>query len=328
MRPENPKDEPDRPKHIDGSNGSAAPAVFQMVPSPKEPGTDRSRRSSLPCDGIHGCGTNSTTSNPPKIRPKTSANRWSSANELDMIQKLDKIRKASVTKNRPYTCSGTNCGTNSTIDKIEEVRRDFGRVKRPVTCAGSHCSTNTSNSKMSSIEKIENVRLGSEKSENREKNDGRRISQSTDSLYVNITKGNPSSSMLRRSHLHKSSPNLSFDSNCNKNQISRECHQKLMAPIQEVRPKSEYKMAFKAGVPNSFESNSSNSNKCEVKVPKQREPYAKRNYAIKSLSPPFSMWKGASCQSYPEHWRLASVYQHSYKPVETRKCPLLQTVYQ
>lgn len=55
MRPEDPKDEPKRTTHIDGSNGSAAPAVFQKVQSPKESPGDSSRKS--PCDGLRGCGS-------------------------------------------------------------------------------------------------------------------------------------------------------------------------------------------------------------------------------------------------------------------------------
>ncbi|XP_060530451.1 uncharacterized protein LOC132704458 isoform X2 [Cylas formicarius] len=52
--------------------------------------------------------------------------------------------------------------------------------------------------------------------------------------------------------------------------------------------KAEYKMAFKAGVPQK------NKNRRE---------------------------------DYPEHWRLATVYQHSFKPLHARKKPLLQTIY-
>ncbi|XP_044757635.1 uncharacterized protein LOC123315826 isoform X2 [Coccinella septempunctata] len=32
-------------------------------------------------------------------------------------------------------------------------------------------------------------------------------------------------------------------------------------------------------------------------------------------------------EDYPEHWRLATVYQHSYKPIKNRKCTLLSTVF-
>lgn len=45
-RPLDPRDEPKRPTHIDGSNGSAAPAVFTLVKTPRspdpEPNTGRS----------------------------------------------------------------------------------------------------------------------------------------------------------------------------------------------------------------------------------------------------------------------------------------------
>lgn len=274
MRPENPNDEPKRPSHIDGSNGSSAPAVFTMVKSPKEDTPQQSRRSSLPCDGIHGCGTpladNMATQN---VRGYT--------------------RQPSIDKNVD--------SSNQTKDIVKP---------RPIT----------------SIE-------------------DRRRSASTDSLYVNINKDRKSSqdtvntqrtpppALLNRHHMHKSTPNLSFSSSssshCQKKPVSRECHKDLVAPLQlDVRPRSEYKMAFKAGVPKRQDSCSSSGAKTVVKVPKQRDPYAKKNYQINSLSPPFSMWKGTSCQSYPEHWRLASIYQHSYKPPEARKCTLLASVYQ
>lgn len=271
MRPEDPTDEPKRPTHIDGSNGSAAPAVFTMVKSPKDNTPQQSRRSSVPCDGIHGCGT-----------PVPSC---------DKMTALEKIEYA-----RGYTPQ------QRTIKN------------RPITCQ-----------------------------------EQRRKSASTDSLYVNMTKNRklsqdtlntqstPPTVLLKRQHMHKSTPNLSVDNSCSSNcsqngfkkLVSRECHKELVAPLQlDVRPRSEYKMAFKAGVPRRQDSVNSSSTKTTVKVPKQREPYAKRNYEINSLSPPFSMWKGTSVHSYPEHWRLASVYQHSYKPVEARKCPLLASVYQ
>ena len=63
-------------------------------------------------------------------------------------------------------------------------------------------------------------------------------------------------------------------------------------------------------------------------VPRPRQPYAKKNYDIDTLVPPFrSQGGGAGQGGYPEHWRLASVYQHAYKPPEQRRRPLLQTVY-
>lgn len=98
--------------------------------------------------------------------------------------------------------------------------------------------------------------------------------------------------------------------------------------IQAARPKSDFKMAFKAGVPNSDPVSTFNSTPViSLKVPKQRDPYRVKNYSINSLGAPFSLQKGKR-DDYPEHWRLASVYQHSYKPVHIRKRPLLATVYQ
>lgn len=311
MRPLNPKDEPSRPKHIDGSNISAGPAVFQMVQSPKEPIT---RRSSLPCDGIHGCGTIS----------ETNSDKTSTIQQIKRPPPGDNLRNYINVKTRPITCIGSRSSSNSdksTPQKIEKPRRPPDSYIKSRNVCGSV-------DEMSAIQKIEKVR------DSRPKtcvSNQRTKSASTDSLYANMhdRKCSQTSLYLKRQNFHKSSPNLSSGSNCFKKHVSRECRSpKLMVPLQEVRPKSEYKMAFKAGVPHSQDSCSSGTNKCDVKVPKQRDPYAKRNYDINSLSPPFSMWKGASCHSYPEHWRLASVYQHSYKPVEARKGHLLQSVYQ
>lgn len=63
-----------------------------------------------------------------------------------------------------------------------------------------------------------------------------------------------------------------------------------------------------------------------LNVPKPKQPYKKRNYHIDSLAPPFSSWSGRG-QEYPNHWRLTSIYQHAYKPVESRKRPFLQSIY-
>lgn len=129
-----------------------------------------------------------------------------------------------------------------------------------------------------------------------------------------------------------------------KNKTQRMCQQENVSYLKEMA-KDEYKTAFKAGIPNSnssgtctsFDSGidcSSNSNsapciKAALKIPKPRNPFAKKNYSISTLNPPFSCFKGGAGQGgYPEHWRLASVYQHAYKPVENRKRPLLQTVFQ
>ncbi|KAG8229370.1 hypothetical protein J437_LFUL009685 [Ladona fulva] len=104
---------------------------------------------------------------------------------------------------------------------------------------------------------------------------------------------------------------------------------------------SAYKMAFKAGKlgnnrpmtahPSGSGSTSSSQQDLKVKIPKPRPPFARRSYSISTLAPPFSLWPGnhkRGGRDYPDHWRLASVYQHAFKPVQNRTRPLLATVYQ
>ncbi|CAD6216463.1 GSCOCG00004625001-RA-CDS [Cotesia congregata] len=51
----------------------------------------------------------------------------------------------------------------------------------------------------------------------------------------------------------------------------------------------------------------------KLTVPRPRTPYAKRDFCIDTLTPPFSIVEGTRDSEYPEHWRLTSVYQQSYK---------------
>ncbi|XP_034948240.1 uncharacterized protein [Chelonus insularis] len=48
-------------------------------------------------------------------------------------------------------------------------------------------------------------------------------------------------------------------------------------------------------------------------IPRPRTPYARREFCIDTLTPPFSIVQGCRDADYPEHWRLTSVYQQSYK---------------
>ncbi|XP_076684834.1 uncharacterized protein LOC143377470 [Andrena cerasifolii] len=48
-------------------------------------------------------------------------------------------------------------------------------------------------------------------------------------------------------------------------------------------------------------------------VPRPRTPFARRSFCIDTLAPPFSVMNGCRGADYPEHWRLMSVYQQSYK---------------
>ncbi|XP_023317738.1 uncharacterized protein LOC106660296 isoform X1 [Trichogramma pretiosum] len=56
-----------------------------------------------------------------------------------------------------------------------------------------------------------------------------------------------------------------------------------------------------------------------TQVPRPRTPYARRSFCIDTLAPPFSIVHGCRDADYPEHWRLTSIYQQSYRsPVKMR----------
>ncbi|KAF5281988.1 hypothetical protein FQA39_LY00512 [Lamprigera yunnana] len=134
------------------------------------------------------------------------------------------------------------------------------------------------------------------------------------------------------SHLPPNSPEHRYsNSDClKKNQNVKEKHLCVACELKNInlkdtKPKSEFKMAFKAGIPQKVSTNYLNL--CNIiRIPKMKDPYKKRNYTINSLAPPFS-FQNCKRHEYPEHWRLATIYQHSYKPIQARKRPLLATVF-
>ncbi|KOC70604.1 hypothetical protein WH47_03620 [Habropoda laboriosa] len=64
-----------------------------------------------------------------------------------------------------------------------------------------------------------------------------------------------------------------------------------------------------------MEKSENNPRKTGIKstIPRPRTPFARRNFCIDSLSPPFSVVNGYRDADFPEHWRLMSVYQQSYR---------------
>ncbi|XP_072763635.1 uncharacterized protein [Anoplolepis gracilipes] len=54
-------------------------------------------------------------------------------------------------------------------------------------------------------------------------------------------------------------------------------------------------------------------------VPRPRTPFARRAFCIDTLAPPFSVVSGCRDADYPEHWRLMSVYQQSYRNPQKRR---------
>ncbi|GJQ74979.1 hypothetical protein Trydic_g9604 [Trypoxylus dichotomus] len=222
LTPMDRNDEPKRPIHIDGSNGSQAPAVFSLVHTPKDENEIPATKTFEPLfdkvnknDVEHACYR------------KDCKTAWESAQPI-------------------YTSSHKTNSSNSSVIKRSKSAYNIDRHS-------DHGSHEKSSTISSSIEKQ-----------------------------------------------HKSSPNLSNSTNsckyCGKERSKRSpskrvcvaCELKNAKPKQ--RPKSEFKMAFKAGVPNNNKSS------------------GKRH-------------------EYPDHWRLASIYQHSYKPLHLRKRPMIECVF-
>ncbi|CAH1111525.1 unnamed protein product [Psylliodes chrysocephalus] len=236
LTPENPKDEPEKIKHLDGSNGSAAPAVFSLVHTPKEEEIEQK------CDGIHACG--------PLFDHSEKGNE-------------EKEYLFHRTKNTPPKSIHSS---NSSDSKK--------RIKSAVDDKFSVCSKASDisiKSRAKSAYNINELNAGSHSSKDNNNNIDEKIHQSTPNL----------SECSLEKHCKK------YNKICNKFCVA--CEMKGIS-LTDKRPKSVYKMAFKAGVPQ------------QQKTKKKRE-------------------------DYPEHWRLATVYQHSYKPMYARKRPLMQTVF-
>lgn len=263
LTPVDRNDEPKPPTHIDGSNGSQAPAVFSLVYTPKEDEHENIQA------------------------PKTFEPLFDKVNGEEPKHK----------------CHRKDCKSAWEID-------------HPI-CSSSKKSVSSSNS--SNIKRSKSAYNIDHRSSNGSCDSRGKCSKLSDKKQ------------------HKSSPNLTNSSSSYKycsNECSKKSPSKRLCVACELknvklkdRPKSDYKMAFKAGVPNNSKTVSSNAiNKNFLKIPKQRDPYSSKDYNIKSLAPPFSFQSGKR-HEYPDHWRLASIYQHSYKPLHLRKQPLIESVF-
>lgn len=291
-RPVDPRDEPKRPTHIDGSNGSAAPAVFTLVKTPRTPDA---------------------------AEPNTGRSGGVFSNTLGEETFFDKdiMRRNFQFGSKPDLVRTCTCGTSPAAwsNEKEDRPRSVSRHKDQNNGRQRRCKSSPNLSQIANASE-------------------------TISAHEDNTRVYHQCSKHKQQHReHCSRPRK-----CTKTIRSNRLCEQNVAPVSfTVPPKPQYKSAFKAGIPNSnssgtctsFDSGCSSmsstscSSKSTLKVPKPRNPYTKKDYVIDTLAPPFSCWRGGAGQGgYPEHYRLASVYQHAYKPVEQRKRPLLATVYQ
>lgn len=332
MTPQDPEDEPKRPIHIDGSNGSAAPAVFSLVHTPKDGEEDTPK-----CDGIHGCGPlfeNSTK----ETADKEYFFHRSKYAPLGSKQGSLKSDSSSIDKMPKKAFIHEEVDKSSTKSEHSEKRAKSAHPIRQGTHSSNSVKSDESEIKRRAISA--NPRNITDKYSIHSKESLSHLTNRVKSAY-NLHEMKKRSSKIKEcnnndihNHIHHSTPNLSEQPQCvHKNcckHLSRLTHNRLCVACEmknvsltEKRPKTEYKMAFKAGVP---QKNVSRCYNYVLKVPKQKIPYKFKNYVIDSLAPPFSLQK-VRRQEYPEHWRLATVYQHSYKPIHARNRPFMQTVF-
>jgi hypothetical protein len=312
LKPLKEEDEPRPSPHIDGSNGSAAPAVFSLVHQPPpDYGTKEGCETTEHCGTKEGCGTKEHCGT--KEGCGTTEHRGTKegcgATEHCGTKEGCETNGHCGTKE----CCETkgHCGTKEGCGIIEGCDTPPGKSENIFTVlpksAWGETKENSSPNVRSALRRSGGAEAGAH-----------------------------TSTTLERRKEHKSSPNLMMPSHKSAKRLlgARPCVAcELKQPSLQYRPRSEYKMAFKAGKPNnSFDSISNTRPQTaaakQMHVPKPRMPFAKRSYSIDTLIPPFSLWPGHTGQGYPEHWRLSSVYQHAYKPVEARRKPLLASVYQ
>lgn len=306
FRPDKQSQEPRPPKHIDGSRGSKAPAVFTMVHTPKETADE----------------------------PIAHANPIFNQNRVveDVGRHAVPYFEKDMSKDKHRgSCDVQYCPQHASANernvRSESSRKSSANGKKP-PCDGIHgCGTPSEVSRRASDGRTDKLQTVKEAWNAPRIKSGYDVNQNRHSLE------SYEKTPLAQGKLHQSSPNDSFthstkDSDSNSHVKHKNCLpcNRAKSP-HEIKQKEDYKFAFKAGNPNSVQSVTSTDSK-GVKMPKMRHPYTKKSYTIPTLSPPFTIWRDANATGYPEHWRLASVYQHAYKPLEQRRRPLIDSIYQ
>lgn len=313
-RPLDPNDEPKRPTHIDGSNGSAAPAVFTLVKTPRSPTKIETGRSGGVFSSTHGEGSffdrdvvrqHQYYINKHKMERVCSCR---SDNHNHIQAKEEIYRPRSTTRRQSNTKMEKRCKSSPNLSDLAHASQETFKdtTRRCFHENGNVC-----------LEPKSNKKSHQQQNQNHHHH--------------------------RRHHRRRSENNPNTSNECEHNRNPRLCQLPNNKNDNDIPEKVNYKQAFKAGIPNSnssgtctsFDSGCSSMTSSstvsipKMNVPKPRNPYAKKNYTISTLVPPFACWRGGAGQGgYPEHWRLASVYQHAYKPIEQRRKPLLATVYQ
>lgn len=300
-RPMDPRDEPKPPTHIDGSNGSAAPAVFTLVKTPRSPSK--------------------------QIETGRSGGVFSNTLGEGTFFDRDVIRQHQYDRQKHSMERLCSCGNSGKPKRSHRLENTY----QSQTALNKNLELLKENKRCKSSPNLSEIVNPSQESYN----------GNQDRCFHETGHRCMKSKPEKKSHRHSYHRHHSAD----RHRIPRLCQEALVETNNkpEYIEKPSFKVPFKVGIPNSngsgtctsFDSgcstmsSSSTSIPKIMNVPKPRDPYVKKNYTISTLIPPFACWRGGAGQGgYPEHWRLASVYQHAYKPIEQRRRPLLATVYQ
>uniref|UniRef100_A0A1A9VCM4 Cilia- and flagella-associated protein 126 n=1 Tax=Glossina austeni TaxID=7395 RepID=A0A1A9VCM4_GLOAU len=284
-----PTQEPLPARHIDGTNESAGPAVFTCVKTPSEGSPQNTGRSA---------GVFSNT-----------------LGEVGFFEK-DLLRRKLDFSGRHLDPSANE---DSQLTLCRPVSRYQGISRDDPVCIRRHGTPLNSYNKQ--YQSTPNILNDQEYKALREKY----LGDECDILQApkeSSCKRNNFLTKARSRFCHKVGPTPAC------------CSQHCEPPLRRIPCKA----SFRVGIPHynaagdilssdsGCSSGSHHSQKVLV-IPRPREPYAKRNYNIGTLVPPFKTFGGGAKEvGYPEHWRLASVYQHAYKPLEHRRRPLLHSV--
>lgn len=329
-RPRDPRDEPQRPAHIDGSSGSAAPAVFTLVKTPRavmNPGDLMTHRSG---------GVFTNTLGDPDFFDRDIARQQANFGCKSAPPPAQRCSCDGTSGSRPRSMARQNRTTTGAPagGRLQKRCKSSPNLSQIANHAGGNSNGATSSSSTSSS-------VGHDLNRHHHHNNN-------DSTHHQRHRQH-NHNQHHHHHQHQSRANKMQPAT--NHRPTRLCEQQESINNNNHKGKSNKtaeecnRAAFKAGIPNSnasgtctsfdsgcgstASSSSCSSTKTAVCVPKPRHPYAKRDYVIDTLAPPFACWRGGAGQGgYPEHNRLASVYQHAYKPIEQRKRPLLATVYQ
>ncbi|XP_048510218.1 uncharacterized protein LOC105684391 [Athalia rosae] len=283
--PVDPSYEPRKPVHIDGSDGGPAPGIFTLVQHP--PGVSASDFYS----------------------PDFSRPRAASADP----GKFERLVKA-----KPHPTERHNCRTPcpevcvNSHEKLSVDGRSWPEEDDPMVRGRLNVLTGykTEAEEEDDVAKAKNL-LGESTKCHLCKGFGEiRISEADQELAKRYTSSPKHQSRDRRKH-------VAYLRNCTaceqrkKDEEKDASRHKQRLALHSAAPRLTHDDPKRNGLPKS------------LNVPRPRTPFARRSFCIDTLTPPFSVVKGCRDADYPEHWRLTSVYQQSYRPPRNHKTTTL-----